>query len=429
QQESLRAIIESISNELELRPLLTQIVKHACTLLDADRGSIGLVDAAQNLIRTEAIYQMPPDELGAEMPAGVGLAGRVLETGKVEILNHYADVDYPLLPELAEDAVLGLPIFWHEEMIGFFGIGAESPRRFNDYDIKLLASLARHAAVAIKNARLFERTNQALSETQLLYQTSQRISLAMTVEEVIEAYLEQVARQSRYVCSIATYAYDEAGKRVGIIMRGQWSSEKGMLLMSERLPYMRGGLDPFLDQGDTIIFSDVRSDPRASDILRSIQEKDGRPALVLIPLIIQNRRIGLVALSYTQPYQWPESELWKYQVTAVQLATAIYIRRQHLLLAESEREIAVLQERQILARELHDSVTQLIFSMTLIAQTIAPAWQREPAQGQKRVDRLLDLSRSALSEMRALLFELRSTDETPLPAHTEIRLSGLARLQ
>jgi signal transduction histidine kinase len=73
--------------------------------------------------------------------------------------------------------------------------------------------------------------------------------------------------------------------------------------------------------------------------------------------------------------------------------------------------LAVLQERERLARELHDSVTQLIFSTTLIAQSVAPAWKRDPLEGQRRVDRLLELSQTALREMRSLLFELRPVDE------------------
>jgi GAF domain-containing protein len=75
QQESLRQVIESISSELELRPLLTRIVRHACELIGADNGAIGLVDESRQVIRTEAVYHMVPAELGTEMPPGAGLAG------------------------------------------------------------------------------------------------------------------------------------------------------------------------------------------------------------------------------------------------------------------------------------------------------------------------------------------------------------------
>jgi signal transduction histidine kinase len=55
--------------------------------------------------------------------------------------------------------------------------------------------------------------------------------------------------------------------------------------------------------------------------------------------------------------------------------------------------------------------------MTLVAQSVAPAWDRDETEGKQRVDRLLELSQGALAEMRALLFELRSP-ETPRSSET-----------
>src|SRR5687768_8984069 len=102
QRESLREVIEAISSELALRPLLTSIVRHACELLDAHDGSIGLYDEERNLIRTEAIFRMPEDELGAEMPPGVGLAGQVLVTRAPVVLERYGEVPQPMRHELLE---------------------------------------------------------------------------------------------------------------------------------------------------------------------------------------------------------------------------------------------------------------------------------------------------------------------------------------
>lgn len=408
---TFRQVIETISSELELRPLLTLIVRYACELLRADRGTIGLVDEACNVVRTEAAYRMPPDELGAEMPPGVGLAGQVYLTKQPVVLNHYGDLDQPTQAPLIRDAVIGLPIFWHGRMIGFFGIGAEPPRSFTESDVELLSLFARHAAIAIENARLFASMENALAEKQLLYETSQRISTALDEDEVIAAYLQQVAARGRYACTIVLYEFDEAGVRTAVVVRGRWSPDEGLRLLAERLPYSRDSLDPLLDAGQTVASSNVHEDPRIPPGLRRIQAESKRPALALIPLMVRQRRIGLVVLSYPSVHQWPESALQPYQATAAQLATAIDSRRQQLLLYESGRQIAVLEERQRLARELHDSVTQLIFSTTLIAQSIAPAWRRDPAEGEKRVNRLLELSQAALAEMRALLFELRPAEE------------------
>lgn len=581
QQESLRQVIESISSELELRPLLTRIVRHACELIGADNGTIGLVDEQAGVIRTEAIFEMPAAELGAEMPPGVGLAGQVWLTQQPLILDRYGDVDQPLRTELSEYTVIGLPIFWREQMIGFFGIGAAPPRCFTPRDVETLTVFARHAAIAIENARLFEaekrraarvaiinrvarliagnlnleqllqtaveaiagylyyqnvalllvdpadpetlvlrassgiyataeilgyrqkidqgiigaaietrryllvnnvrrdpryvsipggdtitaelaipiiigerlvgalnieseqpmsqedaagfeiiadqlgvaienarlfaETQSALDQTQLLYQTSQRISTAMEVDEVIRAYLEQVAARGRYACSVVLYEFDDQGQRSAVIVRGQWTREKGLIHLEERIPYSRDDLDPPLDAGQTITVSDVQTDPRIPPALRQVQLEAGRPALAFIPLMVRGQRIGLVVLSDVAPHTWEPADLRPYQATAAQLATAIDSRRQHYLLSERGRQIAVLKERQRLARDLHDSVTQLIFSITLIAQSVAPAWRRDPAEGERRIQRLLELSQSALAEMRALLAELRPPDSQPLP--------------
>jgi signal transduction histidine kinase len=246
----------------------------------------------------------------------------------------------------------------------------------------------------------------------LLYETSQRIGLAVDVDEVIAAYLEQVAQHTHYVCNVCLYEFNSQGQRTAVMVRGRWDPDTGLQRLEERLPYSRDELDPVLDTGQTVTIVDVRTDARVPAGLRRIQEESGRLALVMIPLMVRGQRIGLVVLSYPGVHPWNETGLRPYQATAGQLAIAIDSRLQQGLLYERGQQLAVLQERQRLSRELHDSVTQLIFSTTLIAQSITPAWKRDPLEGQRRLDRLLELSQTALREMRSLLVELRPSDET-----------------
>lgn len=156
-QDHLREMIEVISGELELRPLLTTIVQKACELLHADRGSIGLVHPQDNAVRIEAVYKMPSAELGSISHPGQGLAGKVYRDRAPVLIDRYGDLDEPLLGGMDEDIVVGMPIMWRGDIIGTFGIGAAPPKRFGDNDMRTLEVFARHAAIAINNARSYER--------------------------------------------------------------------------------------------------------------------------------------------------------------------------------------------------------------------------------------------------------------------------------
>jgi len=76
-------------------------------------------------------------------------------------------------------------------------------------------------------------------------------------------------------------------------------------------------------------------------------------------------------------------------------------------LHRKETRQAAAEERQALARDLHDAVTQSIYSATLIAEALPAVWDRDPDEGRHNLERLRRLVRAALAEMRTLLFELR----------------------
>jgi signal transduction histidine kinase/streptogramin lyase len=78
-------------------------------------------------------------------------------------------------------------------------------------------------------------------------------------------------------------------------------------------------------------------------------------------------------------------------------------------LAEKAAEAAVAEERNRLARELHDAVTQTLFSASLLAEALPNSWENDPEEGRQLLAEIRQLSRGALAEMRTLLHELRPT--------------------
>jgi PAS domain S-box-containing protein len=87
------------------------------------------------------------------------------------------------------------------------------------------------------------------------------------------------------------------------------------------------------------------------------------------------------------------------------------------LLREKVAQDAVASERTRLARDLHDAVTQTLFSASLIAEVLPDLWEMKPDEGRKRLEELRQLTRGALAEMRTLLVELRPNAliDVPLP--------------
>jgi len=77
------------------------------------------------------------------------------------------------------------------------------------------------------------------------------------------------------------------------------------------------------------------------------------------------------------------------------------------LLTQQARQQAAVEERNRLARDLHDAVSQTLFSASLISEVLPRLWQRDESEGRKRLEEVRQLTRGALAEMRTLLLELR----------------------
>ena len=128
EQRSLRLLLEAVARGSDLRDVLTRIAHTACDLMDADHGTIALVDAASGVIRIEAIHEMPPNELGAEFAKGEGLVGEVWRRRRSVILGRYAELEKPKREVYAKHVVMGVPIRWGREVVGVFGMGRSKER-------------------------------------------------------------------------------------------------------------------------------------------------------------------------------------------------------------------------------------------------------------------------------------------------------------
>src|SRR5919108_597553 len=92
------------------------------------------------------------------------------------------------------------------------------------------------------------------------------------------------------------------------------------------------------------------------------------------------------------------------------LAAHAAVAIQNARLYERSRELTVIEERNRLARELHDAVNQTLFSVSLTADAAALLVETEPEKAKEQLGEVRELVRSAMAEMRSLIFELRPAD-------------------
>jgi signal transduction histidine kinase len=119
-----------------------------------------------------------------------------------------------------------------------------------------------------------------------------------------------------------------------------------------------------------------------------------------VPILHGDQVLGVLNVEGDQPFD--ALDRISLEIIAEHLGTAIVNAR----LFERTRQLAVLEERQRLARDLHDNVTQIVSSMSLLTQSLVGAWQREPAEAERRSARLGELARLACAELREMLHEL-----------------------
>jgi len=122
-----------------------------------------------------------------------------------------------------------------------------------------------------------------------------------------------------------------------------------------------------------------------------------------IPLMVQERLIGVLSIDHRRPNVYTH----RHAALALAIANQAAIAIENARLYEQARRLAVLEERQRLARGLHDSVSQALYSIGLGARTARELLDRDPAQAVEPVEYVLSLAEAGLAEMRALIFELR----------------------
>jgi nitrate/nitrite-specific signal transduction histidine kinase len=142
-----------------------------------------------------------------------------------------------------------------------------------------------------------------------------------------------------------------------------------------------------------------------ADVSTRITDPEGIRSFMHVPIKAGDLVFGVFNVAHHQPRAFGDTE----QRLLLALAQRASLAVENAQLYEQAQLVAAVEERQRLARELHDAVTQSLFSASLIAEVLTRLWDKNPEEGKRRLEELRHLTRGALAEMRTLLLELRPT--------------------
>ena len=134
-------------------------------------------------------------------------------------------------------------------------------------------------------------------------------------------------------------------------------------------------------------------------------------SILSVPLISGTRTIGVLSVGNRVASRLGSEE----ERLLMLMVPSAVIALENVRRYEQASEAAVAAERGRLARDLHDAVTQTLFSASLTAEVLPRIWARDPAEGMVRLEKLRELTRGALAEMRTLLLELRPAALAEIP--------------
>jgi signal transduction histidine kinase len=152
--------------------------------------------------------------------------------------------------------------------------------------------------------------------------------------------------------------------------------------------------------GEPLLVPDVSQEPRYVWMQGSHTRSE-----LTVPIKVKGAVVGVLDVQSDRLAGFDDSDLVMLQSLANQAAIAIENAR----LYEQAQRLAVLEERNRLARDLHDAVTQTLFSASLVAEALPISWESSQQEGRQLLKELQQLTRGALAEMRTLLLELRPT--------------------
>ena len=265
-------------------------------------------------------------------------------------------------------------------------------------------TIAGQVATAIDTLELIEEVRQQRDVAEALGRTATALSRNLDQQNVLGTILEHLDQV--FACEGAAVALVEGHELVTVAAKGLSANCLGRRIA---LDGVEAGLTVLRSKQPTIVHN-------TQDSAEQVCCADSQPirSWLGVPLISGGAAIGVLTLDSIEANSFTPARADLLATFANQAAIAVVNAR----LYDQAQAAAVAGERTRLARDLHDAVTQTIFSASLIAASLPARLPELTPAAQADVEMLQVLTKGALAEMRTLLLELRPERMTEVPVET-----------
>ncbi len=419
-----RASLELVS-DLSLETVLERIVELAREQARARYAALGVVDEEGELEHFIPVG-MTEEEIRkiAHPPLGRGLLGIMRKERKTV-----------RLPEISEDprsvgfppghpkmhSFLGVPILSGDRLLGQLYLTDKLDyHEFTSQDERVIETLAAYAAVAITNARLYERLiarDQELcqrnEDLKLLNDVAAALTSSLNVEEILDKTLNLVMNYLDVEAGEIFLREDDENDLRLALHRGDFDEAFSHL---DRFHIGQGYVGMVAATGKPLVSNNLREDMR---FLRPAVIEAGFRCIACIPLNAGGKVVGVMAAATRRDRQLSEREL--NLLTAIGTWAGITIENARLNL--QSRRIAVLEERERIGMDLHDGIIQSIYGVGLSLDYARMAIEEDPQLVRQKIEESINALNATIRDIRSYILDLR-----PRQFHGEDLKQGLQRL-
>jgi signal transduction histidine kinase/CheY-like chemotaxis protein len=358
----INRVVSAIASSLDLKEAMQIIAHEIVHALKVQRSGIALLNDEGTYLTVLADYSLVedvPSGVGVQIPLEGNLSTlQVLETRQPLIINDAQNAEitlqiHEMLRERRIETLVILPLLVGNEVIGTVGLDIlEKERTLSDNEMRLAEAIVIQSATAIQNARLFKQTQEALNETEVLYNASAGLNASQTYDDILQILREHTilsgADQSLSI-NLFDHPWSESAPPEWILSIAHWS-KKPFSAEPERMRLQAFSLArAVLRPNSPTLIEDVGRDGRLDMPARTLLIQVYRAAsAIFVPLVVAGQWIGYIHGFFGELTRIPITEVRRIMAMANQAAVAIQNIR---LLDESRRRASQLQMAAEIARD------------------------------------------------------------------------------